>query len=75
LPERDNIDAPLVNILAIECHCSFHPRVGDEFVQAVERSKEGRFSTSRRADQGSDLALFDDDVNILQGVIRPIIEV
>jgi hypothetical protein len=40
----------------------------NEFIQTVKSTEEGRFSTSRRSDQGRDLTLSNMDVDILEGV-------
>jgi hypothetical protein len=74
LPERDDIRTRLIDVLTIECDSPFNPGVRDEFVQAVEGSEKGRFPASRRPDQGSDLAFYDLDVDIFEGLGRTIIE-
>jgi hypothetical protein len=75
LPERDDIRTRLIDILTVESNRSFNPNVRDELVQAVKGSKKGRFTASGRPDQGSDLALLDIDVNILEGLDRTVIEI
>jgi len=75
LPERDNIHKGLIDILSIEPDRPFNAGVEDEFIQAVESSKKGGFTASGRPDQGSDLILFDNDVDIFEGLEGTIIEI
>jgi hypothetical protein len=75
LPERDDIRSRLIDILSIKPDRSFNAGVEDKFIQAVESSKKGGFTASGRPDQSSDLALFDNDVNIFEGMEGPIIKI
>jgi hypothetical protein len=68
LPERDDIRTRLIDVLTIECDSPFDTSMRDKFVQAVESSEKSRFSTSGGSDQGGDLALSDQNVDIFEGM-------
>jgi hypothetical protein len=68
LPEGDDIRTGLIDILSIEPDRPFNAGVEDKFIQTVERSEKGGFPASGWSDQSSDLAVFDNKVNIFEGL-------
>jgi hypothetical protein len=65
----------MIDILSIEPDRPFNASVEDEFIQAVESSKKGGFTASGWPDQSSDLSLFDNDVDIFEGLEGTIIKI
>jgi hypothetical protein len=49
--------------------------VRDQFIHPVERPQESGLAATRGPDEGRDLSLFDLEVDILQGLKRPVKEI
>jgi hypothetical protein len=64
--QADEIGLGGVNVLAAQKDFALDARAVDQIVQAVQRSQQGRFTATRRTDEGRDRPVRNRDVNVLR---------
>ena len=74
IPEGQRVHF-LEDILSFEQDLPFHPAAGHPVVHPVQGLQQGALAASGRPDQGGDLIAFHLHIDVLQGLVFPIVQV
>ncbi len=72
LPQAHGVHLGGIDVLPVQKDRAGDPGVGDEFIHPVEGPEKGRFAAAGRSDEGGDLPFFDFEVDLFQGLERPV---
>ena len=75
LSQYGDVMAGVVDVAPVEEDAALDPAPGDDVVHAVEGPDEGRLAAARRSDEGRDLAVEALDRDVLEGPVRPVVEI